>query len=49
MPEVLKNVDIIFISIDDSYKLLNKVNETKSIYKMISLVKKIEETSLKID
>ena len=30
-------------------KLLDKVKETKSIYKIISLMKKIEETSLKID
>jgi len=49
MPEVFRNINIIFINIDDSYKLLNKVKETKSIYKMISLMKKIEETSLKID
>jgi hypothetical protein len=49
MPEVLKNVDIIFISIDDSYKLLNKVKETKSIYEIISLTKKFEDATQKVE
>jgi hypothetical protein len=49
MPEVFKNVDINFIHIDDTEKLLKQVLETKSIEKMIFLKKEIEEVTIKVE
>jgi hypothetical protein len=49
MPEVFINLNIDLINIDIADKLLNKVKETKSIYEIISLTKKIEEAALKVE
>jgi reverse gyrase len=49
MPEFFQNLNLDLIHIDDTDKLLNKVKETKSIYKLISLIKKIEEATQKVE
>jgi hypothetical protein len=49
MPEFFQNLNLDLVHIDDTDKLLNKVKETKSIYKLISLIKKIEEATQKVE
>jgi hypothetical protein len=49
MPEVFINLNIDLINIDIADKLLNKVKETKSIYEIISLTKKFEDATQKVE
>jgi hypothetical protein len=49
MPEFFQNLNLDLIHIDDTDKLLNKVKETKSIYEIISLTKKFEDATQKVE
>jgi hypothetical protein len=49
MPEFFQNLNLDLVHIDDTDKLLNKVKETKNFYKLISLIKKIEEATQKVE